>query len=169
MLLHLKLSSRSLVHYSPPTFVHHPFPPPSNPLEQVIELRMAWKSRWRREPIDLLTPNPFYLGLVRRLLDEQKVHSYPIPEKRPRAWKPRLPSQPCLVSSHSLSSELIVWKLFVATSAEVPDKTTPQCDSKKNLVFPCKQDPSYDYLLLPFHPICTPTIVSIKPCVAQLN
>lgn len=40
---------------------------------QVIVMKMAWKSALRREPIDLLKPNPFYLDLVGRLIDAQKV------------------------------------------------------------------------------------------------
>ncbi len=36
-------------------------------------MKMAWKSALRREPIDLLRPNPFYLDVVGRLIDAQEV------------------------------------------------------------------------------------------------
>lgn len=40
---------------------------------QVIAMKMAWKSGLRREPMDLLRPNPFYLDLVGRLIEAQEV------------------------------------------------------------------------------------------------
>ncbi|CAN0211757.1 unnamed protein product, partial [Ectocarpus fasciculatus] len=41
--------------------------------EQVaIVMKMAWKSALRREPVDLLRPNPFYLDLVGRLIEAQE-------------------------------------------------------------------------------------------------
>lgn len=36
-------------------------------------MKMAWKSGLRREPVDLLSPNPYYLDVVDRLLGTQKV------------------------------------------------------------------------------------------------
>lgn len=36
-------------------------------------MNMAWKSGLRREPVDLLSPNPYYLDLVERLLHAQKA------------------------------------------------------------------------------------------------
>lgn len=36
-------------------------------------MKMAWKSALRREPVDLLRPNPFYLDLVGRLIEAQEV------------------------------------------------------------------------------------------------
>ncbi|CAM9657186.1 unnamed protein product [Scytosiphon promiscuus] len=39
---------------------------------QVIAMKMAWKSGLRRAPMDILRPNPFYLGLVGRLLEKQE-------------------------------------------------------------------------------------------------
>lgn len=36
-------------------------------------MKMAWKSALRREPVDLLRPNPFYLDLVERLTWAQEV------------------------------------------------------------------------------------------------
>ncbi|CAM9633051.1 unnamed protein product [Ectocarpus sp. 12 AP-2014] len=39
---------------------------------QVIAMKMAWKSALRREPVDLLRPNPFYLDLVGQLIEAQE-------------------------------------------------------------------------------------------------
>lgn len=36
-------------------------------------MKMAWKSGLRREPVDLLRPNPYYLDLVQSLLRAQKA------------------------------------------------------------------------------------------------
>lgn len=36
-------------------------------------MKMAWKSGLRREPVDLLRPNPYYLDLVQSLLGAQKA------------------------------------------------------------------------------------------------
>jgi len=40
---------------------------------QVIVMKMAWKSALRREPVDLLRPNPFYLAVVDHLIHAQEV------------------------------------------------------------------------------------------------
>lgn len=40
---------------------------------QVIVMEKTWKSEVIREPLSYLRPNPFYMGIVRMLMEEQKV------------------------------------------------------------------------------------------------
>lgn len=40
---------------------------------KVIVLEYTWKSGLKREPLEFLRPNAFYMGVVRMLLEEQKV------------------------------------------------------------------------------------------------
>lgn len=42
-------------------------------ISQVIVMKMAWQSSLRREPVDLMSPNPHYLGFVESLLEAQKA------------------------------------------------------------------------------------------------
>lgn len=41
---------------------------------QVIVLQSTWKSGNFREALQYLRPNPFYMGIVRMLLEQQKVY-----------------------------------------------------------------------------------------------
>lgn len=40
---------------------------------QVIVMDFTWKSSIDREPLKFLRPNPYYMGIVRMIIEEQKV------------------------------------------------------------------------------------------------
>lgn len=48
-------------------------PPPLCIQTQVIVLQSTWKSGNFRDALQYLRPNPFYMGIVRMLLEQQKV------------------------------------------------------------------------------------------------
>jgi len=43
---------------------------------QVITLESTWKSGIKRDNLKYLKPNPFYLGVVRMLMEQQKVDRF---------------------------------------------------------------------------------------------